>query len=482
MKTYLLRSLFIACSILVFSPARASHLTGGQMTYVYLGDSSSSGLNYYKYQVSLVIYEDCLNGSPDAIAQDNPAFLGVFYQTTMGYEIYEMDTFSQFPNAIFYSSSVTIPSVYANTCGSSTTTAACALKKTFIKTYALPASSTGYVISYQRCCWSASIVNINDPANDGMTISCTIPPTTIINNSVVFKSDPPQLACLNKPFFYDHSANDADGDSLSYGFSAALNGATNSSNSKPPPVPPPYDSLPYNAPYTTQFPLAAAPAFTIDPATGIITGTPNVQGRYLMCVACYEWRAGQLINKVTREFVVIVTVCDKNEFNVVAGPDTSVIAGASFQFYASPAATYTWSPSTYLSSSNIQNPIGTFNDPGIFIYTLSEVTDSGCDGVAKVEVQVLEYSNFTVPNAFTPNGDNLNDYFTPIPVLGSTLISLRVFDRKGIMVYNGGNNSPGWDGTYKGVNQDVGTYYWELLYYDNNGATRHMKGDVMLIR
>ena len=110
------------------------------------------------------------------------------------------------------------------------------------------------------------------------------------------------------------------------------------------------------------------------------------------------------------------------------------------------------------------------------------VSDSGCTGETIINVSVLDYSTFIVPSGFTPNGDNLNDILAPIPVLGSRLISFKIFDRKGKLIYNGGPNDPGWDGTYKGIKQDIGTYFWELLYHDNSGATRHEKGDVTLIR
>ena len=50
------------------------------------------------------------------------------------------------------------------------------------------------------------------------------------------------------------------------------------------------------------------------------------------------------------------------------------------------------------------------------------------------------------------------------------------------MVYNGGPADPGWDGYYKGVLQDLGVFYWELLYNDNKGIQRKMKGDATLVR
>ena len=53
----------------------ASHLVGGEFTYRYVG-KSISGLQHY--QVTLTLYKDCINGQPDALAQDNPAFIAIY--------------------------------------------------------------------------------------------------------------------------------------------------------------------------------------------------------------------------------------------------------------------------------------------------------------------------------------------------------------------------------------------------------------------
>lgn len=53
----------------------ASHIVGGEMTYRCLGPGSG---NTTLYEISLTIYHDCLNGQPQAIVDDNPAFLGIY--------------------------------------------------------------------------------------------------------------------------------------------------------------------------------------------------------------------------------------------------------------------------------------------------------------------------------------------------------------------------------------------------------------------
>jgi len=282
-----------------------SHIVGGEFTYVHPGDTTISGVFYHEYIVSLSIYEDCLHGSPEAIAQDNPAYIGVFEGNG---NVIEEDYGA---SGVNYVSSVTVPPNFSNACVSNIP-ATCLLKKTFVKTYYLKPNSTGYVIAYERCCRNANVVNIVNPSNNGSTFYCTIPPAPIVNNSAVFKYYPPQIICLNNPLVYDHSATDADGDSLSYGFCAALNGAWADSVLPIAYFPVWGDSVAYiSPPYSSQVPMTGFPAIRIDPTHGIITGTPNLTGRFLVTVCCNEYRHGVLINTIRREFQFVVTPCTK---------------------------------------------------------------------------------------------------------------------------------------------------------------------------
>src|ERR1700748_74134 len=62
--------LFLLLLLAGMQPAFASHIAGGQITYVYDGNNT--------YTINVVIYEDCLEGDPTAIAQDDPVFLSIF--------------------------------------------------------------------------------------------------------------------------------------------------------------------------------------------------------------------------------------------------------------------------------------------------------------------------------------------------------------------------------------------------------------------
>jgi len=294
----------IIISVTAFYPAMASHITADDFTYKYIKDTLIGGTVTDEYEVSLSIYEDCLNGSPEAIAQDNPAYLGLFDAVTG--RIIELDT------NVNYTESVPMPIIAAGSCDSGTTfLQLCVLRKTFTKIYYLPPSATGYVIAYQRCCLNAGIVNIQNPGEDGITAFCSIPPSGIAatNNSAIFINYPPFVIPVNYPLTFDCSAIDADHDSLSYSFSTALNGAGDPDNSKPYPSPPPYDTDTYIYPLSFSNPIYCSIPMKINSVTGLLTGTPNTIGRYLMDVSCSEWRGGVLINTTYREFQFVVDNC-----------------------------------------------------------------------------------------------------------------------------------------------------------------------------
>jgi gliding motility-associated-like protein len=292
----------IACVVLALvaavTPALATHIVGGEMTYVCLGPD---GPNRTRYRIQLDLYQDCLEGVQDVIEQDNPAFFSIFDGNNMRVLI---DT------AVYSRGKVSVPPNFSNQCVNNPP-ATCLDKTTFIREYSLPNNETGYRVVYQRCCRNASIINVVNPAASGATYSCTIPPVGVsCNNSAVFKNYPPQIICINNPLIYDHSATDADGDSLSYEFCQGYMGGS-LDVPKPVPGPPPYPPLRYIGGFTMERPMAGSPLIQIDPTTGIISGTPNLEGRFVVTVCCHEWRNGTLINTVTREFQFVVTNCSK---------------------------------------------------------------------------------------------------------------------------------------------------------------------------
>jgi len=90
-----------------------------------------------------------------------------------------------------------------------------------------------------------------------------------------------------------------------------------------------------------------------------------------------------------------------------------------------------------------------------------------------------------MPDAFTPNGDGVNDLFAPIIGCDFTNYLLKVFNRWGMEVFESSNPVDGWDGRYSGKASEMGTYVWELDYAGSQHSLaldQRLKGYVVLVR
>ena len=90
-----------------------------------------------------------------------------------------------------------------------------------------------------------------------------------------------------------------------------------------------------------------------------------------------------------------------------------------------------------------------------------------------------------LPDAFTPNGDGINDVFAPIIGCDFTSYLLKVFNRWGQLVYESSNPNDGWDGKVNGKQSELGTYVWELDYAGSQHSLsldQRVKGFVVLLR
>ncbi len=165
---------------------------------------------------------------------------------------------------------------------------------------------------------------------------------------------------------------------------------------------------------------------------------------------------------------------------VFAGNDTNAILGRPHQLQASGGVNYVWTPAGPLNNPFIANPLAIlYNDT----YFNVQVTDAiGCTDDDDVFVKVYEGPMYYLPNAFTPNGDGLNDIFRPTPVGIRSTDYFMVFNRYGAKMYETRQWMQGWDGTLKGKPASSGTYVWMIKGIDKNGAVVEMKGTVILVR
>jgi gliding motility-associated-like protein len=119
-------------------------------------------------------------------------------------------------------------------------------------------------------------------------------------------------------------------------------------------------------------------------------------------------------------------------------------------------------------------------NPGIYGITANM---DGC--ITSDSVEVKKDCYIEMPNTFTPNGDDLNDYFFPKSLLsrGVTAFKMSIFNRWGQLIFETTNpEGRGWDGRWNGVMQPNGVYIYLLDATLKNGKTEHYQGNVTLLR
>jgi gliding motility-associated-like protein len=109
--------------------------------------------------------------------------------------------------------------------------------------------------------------------------------------------------------------------------------------------------------------------------------------------------------------------------------------------------------------------------------------DLGCFDTAVNNIRALKSCYIAVPNAFTPNGDGLNDFLYPLNAYKADNLTFRVYNRTGQLIFQTHDWTHKWDGTFKGEPQDAGVFVWTLKYIlRDTGKHIFMKGSTILIR
>ncbi|MES2622471.1 MAG: gliding motility-associated C-terminal domain-containing protein [Bacteroidota bacterium] len=173
----------------------------------------------------------------------------------------------------------------------------------------------------------------------------------------------------------------------------------------------------------------------------------------------------------------------RKKFTVDAGPTVTIAQGQSTAFNpvigTGSISNITWSPSSTLSCANCETPVA---NPAITgYYTISVTDDAGCTASDSLLVNVTT-SILLIPTAFSPNKDGVNDFFR---ALNKDLAkyTLQVYNRWGEMVFETTDPLEGWNGIYKGIEQELGVYVWSCQYSFNGAAkSETAKGNVTLMR
>lgn len=292
--------------LLLSSNAFAAHIVGGGITYECLGPNSLG----VHYRFTMKVYRDCESGGANF---DNPANIA-FYRGTY------------FNNSLFNNITVALTSTQILTINEpdciENLPELCVEEATYTWERTLPESLESYFIVYQRCCRTAALTNILFPDATGATYYTEITPESqqLFNSSPEFNNFPPVVICNNYPLEVDYSATDPEGDQLVYSFCAPFAGGGNVLNGPglfgcdgaipSPPCAPPFDEVIFTTPaYSAAQPMGGNPIISIHPQTGVISGTPQINGQFVVGVCVEEYRNGQLLSVTRRDFQFNVTDC-----------------------------------------------------------------------------------------------------------------------------------------------------------------------------
>lgn len=176
---------------------------------------------------------------------------------------------------------------------------------------------------------------------------------------------------------------------------------------------------------------------------------------------------------------------------VDAGPDQTIELG--YETTATAIANefpvdFSWNPLDSLHCLNTDCDNIRLNPTSTTTYTVTVVNDSLCFATDELVIHVIKNRPIYPPNAFSPNNDGINDFYTLFsgPAVREIQI-IQIFDRWGELVFEARdiptNNPPlGWDGTFRGqlMKPGVFTFYAQVLFID--GAVEIVEGDITLLR
>jgi gliding motility-associated-like protein len=301
MKHFLLVALFL-CPFF-FTSTFATHIVGGDIAMLCLNPKEPGN-----YKITVSLYFDELNGNAGAL--DNSITLSIFRKSD---NMKMMDIPITLTNRN--------PVIYTNP--------ACAtlrsLKTTLLQyvkiVELLPQNyddPQGYYMVWERCCRNSDIDNILYPIGAGMVFYVEFPP--LIRNGKPFVNSTPQFqplngeyVCRNEVFEINYDAIDSDGDVLKYSLVTPYNGFTNYDNPNAPNRPSSnYPTVVWINGSDDANQIPGSPPLTVHSQKGVLNVKATNLGLHVISVLCEEFRNGERIGGVRRDFQFLVVDCANN--------------------------------------------------------------------------------------------------------------------------------------------------------------------------
>ncbi len=403
----MIQRLAISLAILMvfaLSSAWSTHIVGGSISYRCMGND--------QYEVTLTVRRDCILGAEDA-PFDDPASVGIFDQN--GNLVTELGDNGEL--LLPFIGDQTLNNEISQICYANQSSI-CVHITQYVGILELPMRDGGYTLSYQRCCRNASLNNVIDPLNTGMTLFIDITPDalSLCNNSPRFNFRPDIFICVGEQLSFDASAIDEEGDVLVYSLCAPFSGATREQPKPQPPGAPPYTPVAWSSGFDAENALGND-NFNVDQNTGAVTGTPGFAGQYLIGLCVEEYRNGVLLSITHREFQYNVVNCDEGQ--VVAEFEVSQnecgLDDISFINESTPGSNYTWFfdyPSDDPNFiSNEESPSFSYPTPGRYsIRLIAQNPQTNCESIIDKDITISDgtESEFSTTILSCTASDELN--------------------------------------------------------------------------
>jgi gliding motility-associated-like protein len=371
MKKWFIILLVSACA----TTAHASHISGGEMYYTYLGKSPTDA-NKLRYAITLLLYKDTTVTGPTVASLlsnynisiyrgDNNALVGNYVLSRKSYDFMKLSTYdkclSSFPRVEFAVSAYEV-------------------------VVDLDPNADGYFASHSQCCRVSGVLNMNSNTV-GTSYWVKIPginnnPFAPENSSATFLKKDTILVCVSSPLQLDFSAVDPDKDSLVYSFAPGYIGAGPPPNQLPlQSDAPPYNTVSYFGGFSFDRPFGNT-STQINAKTGLVSGrAPAITGIYLIAVKVEEYRNGKKISEHQKEFQVKVENCSITAAELK--PQYVSCDGFTLRFEnesTSPSINgYLWNfGDGATSASTLPTPTHTYKDTGTYVLKLLVTSTGGC--------------------------------------------------------------------------------------------------------
>jgi len=132
-------------------------------------------------------------------------------------------------------------------------------------------------------------------------------------------------------------------------------------------------------------------------------------------------------------------------------------------------------------NDTISKLLHTYNDTGHYQVNLAISNLFGCTDTISYTIIIVPIFIIYIPDAFTPNGDNINDAFGP-SVYGIKEFEMKIYDRWGQIIYHTTEKDKPWDGTINNNETQAGVYTYSIVATDLKEKPHKYVGAFISIR